>query len=388
MEARSFHVTVQGASHKKVDKECQDSSRSIDNERYSLAIVCDGHGGDDYVRSAVGSACACDAAEQNIRFFLENVNVDELKNHSATLLKQLEASIITDWNKLIHAHYDGHPFLESEISVMSDRAKNKYLQEKHIESAYGTTLIAVAVTADYWFGIQIGDGKCVAVSRNGDFTQPIPWNDKCFLNVTTSICGFEALADFREYYSDTPPAAVFIGSDGIDDCFINDQQLYVLYNTVMYLFSSQEFDATVSELNDYLPRLSAKGSGDDMSIAAVIHVNDISKLESVRNFDPDKEKSRQKQKADTEVADEAKVEEDGHSASETEMPNQEAITDQETRINTEIPESSQELPPDRVASFEDEDGAETPLSSSNKAKGKKVVPKLFAGFRMRKKKRK
>ena len=96
MEARSFHVTVQGASHKKVDKECQDSSRSIDNERYSLAIVCDGHGGDDYVRSAVGSACACDAAEQNIRFFLENVNVDELKIHSATLLKKLEASIITD----------------------------------------------------------------------------------------------------------------------------------------------------------------------------------------------------------------------------------------------------------------------------------------------------
>ena len=71
MRMQSFHLSTQGASHIKKNKECQDASESYYDERCAIAIVCDGHGGDDYVRSASGSAFACAAAKTNILNFIE-----------------------------------------------------------------------------------------------------------------------------------------------------------------------------------------------------------------------------------------------------------------------------------------------------------------------------
>ena len=180
MRMQSFHLSTQGASHIKKNKECQDASESYYDERCAIAIVCDGHGGDDYVRSASGSAFACAAAKTNILNFIENVNRDELTRHHNQLIHNLKASIISAWNEAVYEHYEANPFTEAEIAVLSDRAKRKYLQEKRIESAYGTTLIAVACTKDYWFGIHIGDGKCVAINPEGKFVQPIPWDEKVY----------------------------------------------------------------------------------------------------------------------------------------------------------------------------------------------------------------
>lgn len=97
------------------------------------------------------------------------MNRDELTRHHNQLIHNLKASIISAWNEAVYEHYEANPFTEAEIAVLSDRAKRKYLQEKRIESAYGTTLIAVACTKDYWFGIHIGDGKCVAINPEGKF---------------------------------------------------------------------------------------------------------------------------------------------------------------------------------------------------------------------------
>ena len=51
MRMQAFHLSSQGASHIKKNKECQDASDSYYGENCAIAIVCDGHGGDDYVRS-------------------------------------------------------------------------------------------------------------------------------------------------------------------------------------------------------------------------------------------------------------------------------------------------------------------------------------------------
>lgn len=297
MRMQSFHLSTQGASHIKKNKECQDASESYFDENCAIAIVCDGHGGDDYVRSASGSAFACAAAKSSILNFIENVDKDDLTRHHNQLIHNLNASIISAWNEAIYAHYAEHPFTENEIAVLSERAKRKYLQEQRIESAYGTTLIAVACTKDYWFGIHIGDGKCVAINPEGKFVQPIPWDEKCFLNATTSICDTDALNRFRSFYSEKLPVAVFVGSDGIDDCFSSEQQLNNLYKTVLYSFATSDFDAAVDDLRDYLPRLSAKGSGDDVSVAAVLDLDLIGEIDVVREFDKEKEKARVEESA-------------------------------------------------------------------------------------------
>lgn len=292
MNVKSFHITRQGSSHIKKNKVCQDDSASYEEEDFAIAIVCDGHGGDDYVRSDVGSKLGCGVAEKNIKNFLKKITKDDFLANADVMLKNLEASIINGWNEAIYTHYESNPFNDMELAVISEKARKKYMDDKRVESAYGTTMIAVAMTDEFWFGLHIGDGKCVAVNHEGEFQQPIPWDEKCFLNATTSICDSKALENFRHYYSEKLPAAVFIGSDGIDDCFQNDEQLNHLYKTALYSFASSDFEEALSGLEEYLPRLSAKGSGDDVSVAAILDMDFVPELSIVKEFDKEKEKSR------------------------------------------------------------------------------------------------
>lgn len=300
MNAKSFNLSIQGASHIKKNKECQDASASYFDEKMAVAIVCDGHGGDDYMRSAAGSLLASAVAKKNIINFLNTISKEQFMANPEKNLRNLEASIINGWNESIKIHLNQTPFSESELNGISEKARKKY-EEGRIESAYGTTLIAVAMTNEFWFGIHIGDGKCVAVNPEGKFVQPIPWDLKCFLNTTTSMCDSDALDRFRHFYSEKLPVAVFVGSDGIDDCFKNNEQLHNFYKTILYSFGTSDFEVAKEELKDYLPRLSAKGSGDDVSIAAMFDFDLVPEMDVVKDFDREKEKARVEENAQKEA---------------------------------------------------------------------------------------
>ena len=92
------------------------------------------------------------------------------------------------------------------------------------------------VTDEYSFGLQIGDGKCVYIDADGKFSEPIPWDENCQLNVTTSICDSDAIDEFRYFVTENTPTAVFIGSDGIDDSYASDEELYALYRSILKIF--------------------------------------------------------------------------------------------------------------------------------------------------------
>lgn len=271
----ALNLTSIGASHIRSGKECQDFSLCDTNERYCYAITCDGHGGDNYFRSALGSRFAAQAASSCITEFLNDVIGGYKPEDPESMLVQLEKSIIARWNASVWEHYESNPFTEAELNSVDEKRRKRILAGKSIESTYGTTLIALAVSGDFWFGIQIGDGKCVRVQQDGSFDMPIPPNEKCFLNSTTSICDENAIEDFRHCYSEQSPVALFCGSDGIDDSFITDAQLYKLYATIARSFATSEYSKAHAELEDYMPRLSFKGSGDDVSIAGLIDISRV-----------------------------------------------------------------------------------------------------------------
>ncbi len=323
MNMKSFHLTVQGASHIKKSKECQDVSASFSEENAVIGIVCDGHGGDDYMRSAFGASFCCEAARKNIREFIDGTDADSFFKAPDENLRRLEACIINDWNEAVYAHVAANPFTEEELAGVSERARRRYAEGRKTEKAYGTTLLAVALTPEYWFGIHIGDGKCVTVSPEGEFSQPIPWDSKCFLNLVTSICDSDAIGNFRHFYARELPAAVLIGSDGIDDCFKDNEQLYELYRTMLYSMSTTDFDQAVSELADYLPRLSAMGSGDDLSVAGILDIGRVAELEMVKSFEQDlakKEAERVNQEKEDAKGDESSDERKEQPDAEEETP--------------------------------------------------------------------
>lgn len=286
MELKAFNISIQGASHIKINKECQDASKSFFENKKGIVVVCDGHGGEDYFRSSIGAEYASEIAEKYIKIFLENVSKEKFFTRPEEYLKKIEFRIVKAWNEKVEEHFKNNPFREEELKNISNVARKEYENGK-IKGAYGTTLLVVAMTNEYWFGIHIGDGKCVVIQENGEFSEPIPWDNECFLNVTTSICDENALENFRDFYSENLPVAIFIGSDGIDDSFQNSEQLYNLYKIVLCSFEKKDlnFNQAVEELKSYLPKLSEKGSGDDVSISGIINFEKISLLKLSEYFD-------------------------------------------------------------------------------------------------------
>ncbi|GHT60003.1 hypothetical protein FACS1894109_16970 [Spirochaetia bacterium] len=275
----SFSSYTVGSNHVRLNKPCQDFALHVSREGMQFAIVADGHGSEACFRSGRGAQFAAHCAAHCITEFVETLKaremtLEDIEADHETLLRKLEKSIIAFWHEMVEADYTEEPFTTEEL----EKAGVEPLAFQSPSHFYGTTLIAVAAVESYWFGLHIGDGKCVAIDRRGICTEPIPWDDTCFLNVTTSLCDNDAAEKFRHYFSRDIPAAVFIGSDGVDDSYPvnnNGKHLSRLYKTIAENFAGSGFAAGQDQLSEFLPILSKKGSGDDVSIAGLIDMDAV-----------------------------------------------------------------------------------------------------------------
>ena len=292
-----FAHSAKGRSHDKSGKPCQDSSRCChelgdDGAKYACIIVADGHGGDAYFRSDLGSKFAVDAAMEylanrelhraltNTCHQNDDASLVKSEKERERLIQHQKERIIGRWNVSVKNHFESNPFSDNELSGIPAKYAERYRGNECIEHAYGTTLISVLWTDAFLLALQIGDGNCVIVDDRGVFSQPLPEDEKCFLNMTTSICDTDAINSFHHYFSQSHLCAAIIGTDGITDSFAGDKGLYKFYRLILASFSQNDNDSEESEkLADYLPRLSQKGSGDDVSIAMIANRELIKKID-------------------------------------------------------------------------------------------------------------
>ena len=292
-----YNFSCQGESHKTDDKPCQDASFSaVYDDGLALAIVCDGHGGEHYFRSGVGSKLASEIIRDTVRTFVANVDkslfvgkpytavgvitteeVGTKQTQADYSLRQLFSSIIYQWNQKIAEHAASTPISEWE----QEHVPQKYLDELHdndtIEKLYGTTLMVYFQTPDYWLAFHLGDGKCISFHQEPFWQEPIPWDERCFLNKTTSLCDSDAINEFRYCYEGDGhfPMAVFLGSDGMDDSFGEDVNLVNFYIQVVKMLVNEGKMSTAQSIESDLPQLSKIGSKDDMSIALVYNIDEL-----------------------------------------------------------------------------------------------------------------
>ncbi|MBP3253592.1 MAG: protein phosphatase 2C domain-containing protein [Bacteroidales bacterium] len=292
---RGYNFSCQGFSHKATNKPCQDYSLCrIESGSHSVIIVCDGHGGERYFRSGIGAKTAAqvtlDAVDKFVRCTDKSLfngvlytarpaaadkNNDRPFNAIDNAFRQLFSSIICQWNNQTEAHAAANPLTDWEKANVKQEYKDAFLAKKDLEKIYGCTLIAYVQSETYWFAFQIGDGKCISFMQDIVYTEPVPWDDKCFLNKTTSLCDNAALEEIRYCFdgSKTFPVAVFLGSDGVDDSFGTTENLVNFYIQVLKMLDSEGFDATTQSLQKDLPVLSSIGSKDDMSVAFIYDEN-------------------------------------------------------------------------------------------------------------------
>ena len=302
-----FHY-CQGESHKSTDKACQDCAYAESSENLSMAIVCDGHGGERYFRSRYGAKLAVEITKKAIHDFvgsMEELSLtkskigarsvfdgEPFKTYSAATatdsqvtskahkaLMWLFSSIISQWNDAIAKDAKDRDLDEWELKHVEQKYKDEFLAEREkkdatFEKTYGCTLMAYVQTPEYWFAFHLGDGKCVFMQiEDGKLVckQSIPWDDRCFLNKTTSLCDSQALEEFRYCYQGNGefPRAVFLGSDGLDDSYGDGDNLHNFYIEVFKMIIKKGEVATLKELRKSLPLISKVGSKDDMSVACV-----------------------------------------------------------------------------------------------------------------------
>jgi len=300
---KSFAVKVIGGSHLKNNIPCQDASYCEDfkDAAVSIAVVADGHGDKNCFRSDKGADFAVRCAKNGIYNFVkdhENLFKSGImkkaappsqKSFEKTLREKLIVYTVHAWNKWVWEDYEKNPFTQAEIEGASERYRAGYKKGEHISKAYGTSLIAAAITPYYWFGFHIGDGRLSALYPDGSFEQPVPWDERCYLNVTTSICDEDVLTrdsgvrSFLSIHAESekaPPAALFLCTDGVDDNFPlveNGKHLFKLYRTIAITFDKDGFESTEKLLEDLTYAFATKGKGDDTSIAGFIDLEALKK---------------------------------------------------------------------------------------------------------------
>ncbi len=290
-----YHYSCQGESHKATQKPCQDISYStVLVDGTSIIIVCDGHGGNRYFRSEIGAQIASEVIREFSISFVKNVDKSLFRNKPYTAkaalsangvdinytpidgyFRQLFVSIVNEWKYRIATHATENPISEWERTHVATNYLADLQNDEKLKSVYGCTLMAYIQTPDYWFAFHLGDGKCIVFQESPLWCEPIPWDDRCFLNETTSLCDSDAINEFRYCYQGDGifPMAVFLGSDGMDDSYADTPDLVSFYIGVIKMLVFEGREATIRSIEEDLPQLSAIGSRDDMSIAFVYNLD-------------------------------------------------------------------------------------------------------------------
>ena len=290
---KSFAVSVQGYGHKIKGICCQDSSLKYNADDYILISVCDGHGGESYFRSQIGSKIGVETFKDCVQELMKTDCIHDFLNSSSDTDPELSnkfkrdfnasfihlvKNFILNWRNKVYEHYNNNPFKETEMSRIADNnVKQRYLSGKNIYSAYGTTFLGVCYSKKLCFGFQIGDGDLVAQNKNGIFFNLVEDDPKCVGNMTTSLCADDAFDNVRRFVlvkdDDDYPVAIFASSDGVINSFDSRKNFEKFYSQI--IAESTKDHNLEQELNDVLDDLSKNGSRDDVSLAGIINHNSI-----------------------------------------------------------------------------------------------------------------
>ena len=283
---------------------CQDAC--FYDSKLSLVVVADGLGSQNCFRSSKGSQIAVECASEGICEFLshhdkiyiqallkeQNGNWELVEKEFDKKIHTLINHIITQWNIKVEADFADNPFTEEELNLADEKHRGQYASKDKKSKAYATTLIACAITDNYLFGMHIGDGRFSVLYEDASFAQPVPWDDRCFLNNTTTICDQDAHERARFLFSthrnplnkNKKPVAIFICTDGIDDNYPveqNEEHLYKLYKTISLTFAEAGFESTCKQLDGLVNKFATEGKADDTSIGVLIDMEGLKKVVNI-----------------------------------------------------------------------------------------------------------
>lgn len=287
------------------------------NASFTLVCVADGHGGARYFWSDKGAEFAIQTAVEMLSSTIDRVvTLLEVKEYEQ-INKKLPKSFLKRWRrkcfeKLCSVEQDDLRDKIKELENEEPDVVQKYLDELPefqkladsyndiitrspvileaeddeihslvqtfakltLQKIFGCTAVVYfqIKNSPVWYAFKIGDSD-LYVSFGEGFIKPIKDDPRCENSKTTSLCDTNAEEFFcfpESQFLDKEPLSAFASTDGIADSFSSEEYLAKFYNQTQFSFDEDGRDTTEGELRDYIPKLSERGSGDDVSIAGVV----------------------------------------------------------------------------------------------------------------------
>ena len=259
-----FTKTETGYSHISTGKRCQDFSASYNDEERTIVTACDGHGGNVYIRSHLGSKFASNAVIDVLR---EIERTAFYKAKKEAVIENIRLNILCRWNALAEGHLTKNPIRMSEVTELTE-AEVLSLRKNPIK-AYGTTLNAAMILGTKIICVSIGDGGCFLV-KSGIVTPVFAEDeDEPVANITYSLCQDDA---FSHLLVSVHELSAYDGAVVCTDGMINPYQNLSNFSTgliapaiaTLNVGKSKSLEAFVAEVGTKL------GTGDDVSLGIVI----------------------------------------------------------------------------------------------------------------------
>lgn len=289
----------QGFSHKAQGKPCQDFASIVQKKGFAIISVADGHGGERYFRSECGSRIAVEVAEAEFQKLLIDISkrqwLDGKINWEQTI-KAFESNIVKEWQNKVEADFANRPLSEEEkvlveklginfdaLSIENsehEKICDVHFQNSEILKCYGSTLLSALYVPvlgfplskkSFWIAIQIGDGLTFALDESGMEFLPIPEDENLGFGFTTSLCSSNAAESFRHSFGFSKLKAIIVCSDGVADSFAKDK-FGNFVKDILNNVNVQGIEKVQKELQEYFPKLSEQGSGDDLSLAGIFEM--------------------------------------------------------------------------------------------------------------------
>ncbi|VFJ13024.1 conserved protein of unknown function [Candidatus Nitrosocosmicus franklandus] len=285
-----YGASVRGASHEREHISNQDSIywRYSKQEDIGILSVADGHGSDTYFRSKFGSNIAAKIATQTMfRFITQCHSSSNTFSSVRDIIRySIPRILVKNWNNRVTSHINRNPFTTYELDKFLGKKdpSSKDKLERHPQIAYGSTLLTVAVTKDYFLFFQIGDGNILVVDEHRNVIAPFEKNindsdDKksvVTLNTTDSLCMESSWLRFKVgIYSiyDLKPRLILLTTDGYYNSFKDETGFRKIGTDYLDILDNYGQQYIQSKLEFLLKETSQKGSGDDITLGYLYKIN-------------------------------------------------------------------------------------------------------------------
>lgn len=263
-----YNKSFKGYSHTQSNKLCQDYSDSYVSSDRIIVTCADGHGGNIYFRSELGSKFASDSLIK----VLSKLTLKKLKN-----IDKIKLDILCEWNFLVEQDIEKNPINIDELDFLNDKEKKRLIDNPVI--AYGTTLNAIMYYRNKLICVQLGDGGIFIIDKK-DIYEVFEDDEDAVANLTYSLCSDDAYEHLKfKVIEDSDYLSVFISTDGLLTPYQSVKNFKESFITpTLKLIKNKGFNSG-NHLDKFLQTLAnEKGVGDDVSFGCIIDYRAFLKL--------------------------------------------------------------------------------------------------------------